>query len=132
MVWIIFACTFAYLVIASVILGATYQRGFKNCLRRYGHWESCGHPWAASWGSALWPLALPIVIGLSIGRAGEIRKNRAQRRLTERREEELAEARHQAQLATLKAQEHRALDFELELLAREQQRQERQRRGRTI
>lgn len=66
--------------------------------------------------AVFWPVALPIILGILAGNA--LTNNSGDSRRSRKQEKELSEARHQAELATIKRRADAELDRQLEALGR--------------
>ena len=107
----------SYFVMTGVayrIMERRHRRLCGRCSDELGGYTGSGHEWPeGAWffSGLAWPLAIPLFVGLAIGskQIGSLGSGRAERR----RAQQIAEAKHQAELAKIKRIEDAELTAQL-------------------
>lgn len=105
---------FGYISIAGFVGRIYFQSVSKKCLSKNGRHSYCEHEVGGFFAGAFWPVTIAGSVGFlgaqSVGAAAKEEK------AANRRKEEIAEAKHKAEIARLARMEHEELDRQLRSL----------------
>ena len=120
-IWLV--SIFVYVLVGGIVgTSARKELGRRdgNCNFRHGYLSICGtcsavcgHKVGSISAGVLWPLTIPLFLGIAVAEHADYKQMRTERR----RQEELAEAKHQRQLQEQHAAEAEALDRQLKAVS---------------